>query len=177
MQQPVFGAYTFSTLNQFLLGIPQQLASATPGSAPDRTFRWSTFGFYVQDDWRVTPRFTANLGLRYEFNDTINETSGRGASLRDFVKDAAFTISPPLYRNPSLRNFGPRVGFAWDVFGNSAMSVPGGFALLYDITNLLSAASGIPPFTNTSTATANVGFSFAAIPAGAAGKTLRTKNL
>src|SRR5262249_16016310 len=70
------GSYAFASLQQFLLGVPRQLTILTPGSMTDRTYRWNTFGFYVQDDWRINSRLTLNPGLRYEIQTTINETSG-----------------------------------------------------------------------------------------------------
>src|SRR5262249_47707686 len=112
------GQYTFSDLTQFLLGNPLQFTILTPGSVPDRTYRWNTFGFYAQDEWRVTPRFTLNLGIRYEFMTTVNETKGHGSSLRDIVNGTDVALDPALFDNPSLKNFSPRLGFAWDIRGD-----------------------------------------------------------
>ena len=64
--------------------------------------------------------------------------------------DANFTIGSAIWgRNPSLTNFSPRIGFAWDVFGDGKTSLKGGFGLLYDVGNfgamLFQSLSGDPP--------------------------------
>ena len=87
----------------------------------------------MQDDWRVTPRLTLNLGMRYEPITTYAEVNGISASMRNYLTDPTTTIGPP-FRNPSLRNLSPRFGFAWDVFGNGRTAIRGGFAVLYDLT-------------------------------------------
>src|SRR5581483_1713573 len=109
------GTWTFASLPQFLQGIPQQLQINSVGSVTDRTRVWNTFGFYVQDGWRATSRLTLDIGLRYEFSTSLNEVTGKGSSVRDILQDTAPTLAPELYVNPSLRNFGPRFGLAWDV--------------------------------------------------------------
>jgi len=171
------GNYAFASLGQFLVGTPRQLTILTPGSITDRTYRWNTFGFYLQDDWKALPTLTLNLGLRYEFHTTINETSKHGASVRDILHDAKPTIGSPLFEDPSYRNFSPRIGFAWDVFGNASTSVRGGFGLLYDLANLSGAAqinaTATPPFSGNNVLTTNVAFPHPVIPPGAAGRSLR----
>ena len=170
------GTYRFPSLREFLLGNPDQLVILTLGSISDRTYRWYTYGFYVQDDWRATSRFTLNLGLRYEFHTSYNEVKGRGLTLRDPIRDAAFTPGPPLFANPSLRNFGPRLGFAWDVFGNATTAVRGGFGLLYDIAMFpasLESYGSNPPLSSLSTVMSNLTFPVTAIPPEARGKSLR----
>src|SRR6185369_9705859 len=75
--------------------------------------------YFLQDDWRVTPRFTLNLGLRYEYQRNPN----------------------PVNPNPALpqtdnkvddrNNFGPRIGFAYDLSGDGKTSLRGGWGLYY----------------------------------------------
>src|SRR5262249_22243386 len=101
-----------------------------------------------------------------------------GSSLRDALHDAQATLAPPLAKNNSLRNFSPRVGFAWDVFGDSSTAVRGGFGLLYDLSTfdwmVGSTLDGKPPYAVKSTVTTNVSFPFTTIPPSAAGKTIGT---
>jgi len=75
--------------------------------------------------------------------------------LRDIQHDPKTTVGPPFGKNPSLRNFSPRFGFAWDVRGDGKTAVRGGFGLLYDVANMGSSfvqgAIATPPFSSRST--------------------------
>ena len=171
------GTYTFSNLQSFLQANPRQFQAITPGSVTYRHYRWLTIGGYVQDDWRATPRLTLNIGVRYEINTAVNEHSGHGSYIKDIRNDAQFVVAPQLFSNPSKKNFGPRVGFGWDVFGNSTMAIRGGFGVLYDISNMAGAtqvsATATPPFSARSTVLTAIGFPKPVIPASAQGKGIR----
>ena len=87
------------------------------------------YGF-VQDDWKVAPRFTLNLGLRYEWM-----TNPRDANLQ--ALNALATLPGVFeFRVPKTdkNNFAPRIGFAWDLFGDGKTAVRGGFGVSYDVT-------------------------------------------
>jgi hypothetical protein len=131
---------------------PSNLEEATPGSTQFRNYVWHTYGFYGQDDWRATSRLTLNIGLRYEFMTTVNETNGRQAAFRNMLTDGTPTLGP-TFRNRTLLNFSPRVGFAYDLMGNGKTSVRGGFGIYYDIGNIGAAlqqtALSSPPFSST----------------------------
>jgi outer membrane receptor protein involved in Fe transport len=83
------------------------------------TMKTTDLNYFVQDDWRVSPRLTLNLGLRYEYQRNPE----------------------PFNQNPALpqtdnsvddrNNFGPRLGFAWDVMGDGKTSIRGGWGLYY----------------------------------------------
>jgi outer membrane receptor protein involved in Fe transport len=91
--------------------------------------------FFGQDNWKVSPRLTLELGLRWDYEalpaavdslTTANATSG-----------AYFYTYPGLTNNPSdKKNFGPRIGFSYDVSGNGKTVVRGGYGIYYGrITN------------------------------------------
>ncbi|MBI2819437.1 MAG: TonB-dependent receptor [Acidobacteria bacterium] len=175
------GLVVFPDLRSFLLAQPSVYQAVTPGSILNRTYHHSTVGMYIQDDWRLGSTLTLNLGLRYEFITQPQEVRGRGAALRDVQHDKDTTLGPP-FENPSLKNFSPRFGFAWDVRGDGNTAVRGGFGLLYDVGNLASAlivgTTATPPFSRVSAlagpaavAQFSIPFSF---PATAAGRGLRT---
>jgi hypothetical protein len=126
------GAYTFPSIREFLLAQPDRLETMSAGSAIDRGWRQWFSGFYVQDEYRPHPRMTFNLGLRYEFATVIKEAHGRVQNLRDVLRDAEMTLGDPMYRNPSLRNFAPRVGIVVDPFGKGTTVIRTGFGLFFD---------------------------------------------
>jgi hypothetical protein len=145
------GTVTFANVNGFLQGMTTQYSSLTPGSIRERGYHLNILGFYVQDDIRVLPRLTFNLGLRYEFQTVPNEVTGHGSNLRDVHNDPAATLGVP-YENMSLKNVSPRFGFAWDVAGNGKTAIRGGFAELYDVgvfgVTMAIATVGTPPFSS-----------------------------
>src|SRR5262249_41381506 len=77
------------------------------------------FGFFVQDDWRIKPRFTINLGLRWEY-EKMPDPQIPNPNL------------PATSRFPSdTNNFGPRVGVAWDLTGHGRSVIRGGYGIYY----------------------------------------------
>jgi len=98
-------------------------------------FQFATldFGAYGQDNWKITPRLTLELGLRWD-HETI---PGPSSNLVTAVTGNAFVPFSQLFNNPGDNtDFGPRVGFSYDVFGKGATVLRGGYGLYYGrITN------------------------------------------
>ena len=93
--------------------------------------------FYVQDDWRVTPRLTLNLGLRWDanINMLIDQTQNRTMQILSRLNEerARAITSDDLSRTtPSYAEFQPRIGFAYDVRGDGRTVVRGGYGIFYD---------------------------------------------
>jgi len=126
------GIVVFPNLAAFLQGQPSNIDFAVPGLIdPIRNYRQSLWAFFAQDDVRVRSNVTMNLGLRYEFITTPTEKNGKISNLRN-VTDAALTVGDPWHENPSLRNFAPRIGAAWDPFGRGTTSIRAGYGIFYD---------------------------------------------
>src|SRR6266849_2892150 len=128
----VGGLLSFTNISNFLQGIPSQFDFALPGGIdPVRGYRQSLFAFFFQDDVRLKRNLTVNLGLRYEFVTVPTEVNGKISNLRR-VTDPAITVGGSWYANPSLKNFAPRVGLAWDPFSSGKTSIRAGFGIFDD---------------------------------------------
>jgi len=135
------GIWTFNNLSAFLQNQPTKFQGGIASSLTPRNFRQNIFGGYVQDDWRARPYLTLNLGLRYEMATVPTETNGKLVNLRHLTDllpvcgvlvNGSCSGSGPLFSNPTLHNFEPRVGLAWDPFHNGKLAVRGG-AGLFDV--------------------------------------------
>jgi Carboxypeptidase regulatory-like domain/TonB-dependent Receptor Plug Domain len=139
------GQYIFSSLSTFLTNKPTSFNAPLSNGVSPRDLRQSVFGVYVNDDYRVLPTLTLNLGLRYEPLSVPTETANRLAILRNLT-DSSPHLGSPYFSNPSLLDFAPRVGFAWDPFGSDKTSIRGGFGI-YDSLPLNYLFEGLSIFT------------------------------
>jgi len=136
--------YQFNTFHAFLTADSQQVEADLPAGFPLRggqthqavkVFYWhqKQLGTYFQDNWKMTPSLTLNLGVRYEFTTTPTEDSGHVSNLLH-ITDAVPTIGDNLmFNNPTKRNFSPRFGFAWSPGKSSQSAIRGGFGIYYDL--------------------------------------------
>ncbi|MBI4464439.1 MAG: TonB-dependent receptor, partial [Acidobacteria bacterium] len=127
------GQYIIPSLSNLLAGRGASYTGVLPGSDAYRAWRWTAFAFFVQDEFRVLPNLTLNLGLRYEPYTNPTEAQGKLAVLVDPLKDTSFTKVDSIFEtNPSLKNFQPRFGFAWDPLKNGKLAIRGGFGIYSD---------------------------------------------
>lgn len=122
------GVFAFNSLSDYLTNRPYGLTIAIPGTTSPRDLRQTLFAAYIQDDARLRPNLTANIGLRYETTTVPTETAGRLSAL-GFISDPAPHLGSPYFANPTRTNFEPRLGVAWDALGDGHLTVRSGFAI------------------------------------------------
>jgi hypothetical protein len=124
------GPLRFSNLQNFFSGNMNR-ALFTAGDLL-RHLQSQAYALYAQDDWRVTPRLTVNLGLRYELNTVFNESNnliGNFDPTQGLVQ-AGKQVGSVF--NGDHNNFAPRVGVAWDVFGDGKTVIRAGGGIFFE---------------------------------------------
>ena len=110
------------------VGVPTDANNST------RDMRHTNLAPYIQDKFQATRRLVLNLGLRYDFETNPVEKNNLLYNLIDPYTDTGFThVSQAFQHNITKWNFEPRVGFAFDVFGNGKTALRGGFGTFADM--------------------------------------------
>jgi hypothetical protein len=125
-----------TALEDFFAGLPLK-ASVQTGDPRRQIHNWSYAAFF-QDDFRATKNLTVNFGVRYEFSSVIKEAHNLLGnfdpnSTTGLIQVGMNGVSGPY--NPDHTNFGPRLGFAWDVTGKGNTVLRGGVGLMYEAVN------------------------------------------
>jgi len=153
----------------FLLGLPQ--SSSIRFGSTSTYFRESVFSAFGQNDWRIHPKLTLNLGVRYEYFSPYKEINKRMANL-DIAKwftgvavvtpggEGPYTGKFTEYLvDPDKNNVGPRIGIAWKTPGKRPMTVRAGYGWYYNGSiygNFATRLAQQPPFANTGTQSTSI---------------------
>jgi hypothetical protein len=151
------GNYTFNDIATFFAAIPSRFDALTPGQSGYRGIRETMFGAYVQDDFKMSPRLTLNLGLRYEFLTDPREVNGIMANLFN-ISDLSTTKETDHFMSVAKKDFQPRIGLAWQADASGKTVVRAGFGMFHDHIlpfSFVANASGTPPFATTLSDLAN----------------------
>jgi len=97
---------------------------------PELNYANENFAFFVQDNWKATPRLSVNLGLRYGVSTVSREKDGL---LQNFdLNTLSFTPPGQKLHDVDTNNFGPRIGFAYDIMGDQKTVIRGGYGIFYN---------------------------------------------
>jgi len=136
------GRFTNDAMGDLLLGFPESVQLNT---VPEVKQLQEAYSFFIQDDFKLTPRLTLNLGMRYEYttpfygsgaNKNINFNPATGALVLASDEDKYLTT-------PDRNNFGPRVGFAWQAI-EEKLVVRGGYGIFYNTEDIYGSEANLP---------------------------------
>jgi len=99
-----------------------------------RAMTWTANALYAQDDWRLTPKLTINLGMRWAYESPISAANNLWANFDPASPTGMVQQGTPgnnTMWKPDYRDFSPRAGFAWDVTGKGNTVVRGAFSIMY----------------------------------------------
>jgi len=126
-------------LADFIFGLP---SSVNLGNNFVANLRQHVHALYIQDDWRVTPKLTVNVGLRWEFAtplwDRDNNWSNFNPATDTMIRATSGSLYDRALVNPNYKDFGPRLGFAYNF--SPKWVVRGGYGISYDFFNRVGSA-------------------------------------
>lgn len=156
-----FLGYAGSSIADFLLGNPIGVSGPAPGGSDRFDVRATNWNFFFQDDLRLTPRVTLNLGLRYEIppayhdiynsgaqldmtngggfkwanKDTVAAVQAAGNAAGGYIQSLARCCVDNKLVAPDHKDFAPRIGIAWRPLPSDRFVVRAGYGIFYDLQN------------------------------------------
>ncbi len=133
----IAGDFSFSNMVRFMFNQPSRFrGNLLEDSDGIRDFHTDIIAWYLQDDWQISPKLTANLGLRHEFFTVPTEADGKLSNMKSPLTDTGVTVNgkngDSWFENPSVKSFMPRIGFAYDPTGSGKTAFRLGAGLFYN---------------------------------------------
>ena len=116
------GFYSYSSLLNFVNGVPNTFQQAYGPQNGDVSWTTNLWGLYLNDSYRVSPRVTVDLGVRYDYEKTPRPSSNAYPQHPEFLTQI----------KDDTNNVAPRVGFAWDIFGTGRSVLRGGSGKFFE---------------------------------------------
>ncbi|HSR05605.1 MAG TPA: TonB-dependent receptor [Bryobacteraceae bacterium] len=134
----VGGNWTFPSLTAFEQGAASQVQgqvsdAQNPTSDATKDYRYWVFNIYAEDQWKVSSKLTLNIGLRYSPTTTIGETRHLMYNLLNPPFGSFVPVTQESANNPSLRNWDPRIGLAFDPFKDHKTSIRASFGMFHNV--------------------------------------------
>jgi len=136
----VGGNWTFPSLTAFMQGAVSQVQgqvsdAQNPTADATKDYRYWVFGAYIEDQWKATNKLTVNIGLRYSPTTIISENKHLMYNLiNPVVPGGSFVpVTTETATNPSVRNWDPRLGLAYDPFADHKTSIRASFGMFHNV--------------------------------------------
>jgi len=145
------GIVSFSNLQAFLQGNPTSGSIITGDNTDHWREQWHAA--FAQDTWRITPRITLTPGIRWEYIGAPHSTTNKMGNFDPNQAGGAIQVGPGLpnstVTHPSKNDFNPRVGVAWDIFGNGKTVLRSGIGKLSSFPTINAVAGNQIPYGDT----------------------------
>ncbi len=136
------GRFTNDAMGDLLLGFPESVQLNT---VPEVKQLQEAYSFFVQDDWKLSPRLTLNLGMRYEYTTPFyGSGTNKNINFDPASGNLVFATDSDKYlTTPDKNNFGPRIGFAWQALPEKLV-IRGGYGIFYNGEDIYGSEANLP---------------------------------